>query len=303
MDNPIKVAETKWVTGSSPYLKIGRGPPRRINSPHPQSCSEVDSMCNSKKMEQFQTVKSLTYTPTHTNTTSPTNPTVSEFPYTDASFTVRWDLRSPFTILGAWQISQENTHDMFPLWKSYRKRYTLYKMVDLLLFTQLWRSCTLLASKLVVNLTLVGTFWGFSMKVINTSDNVPKCSAWLYTWSTGSWTKQDIDMLICICIYYYSFFDSLIFPPVMEDIRTLIHRSSYSWMNSTPLKFNSSPLNMMEMSETFLFGFGNFPGATSCALPGWNYCLFVGFACSMLGRSSKHILPNCGLKVIYHGTE
>jgi len=23
--------------------------------------------------------------------------------------------------------------------------------------------------------------WGFSMKVINTSDNVPKCSAWLYT--------------------------------------------------------------------------------------------------------------------------
>ena len=180
-------------------LKIGRGPPCRINSPHPQSCRWIP--CATRNFETISNceITHLYPNPHRTPCHLPTHPTVSELPYTDASFTVRWDLRSPFTILGAWQISQENTHDMFPLWKSYRKRYALYKMVDLLLFTHLWRSCTLLATKLVVNLTLVGTFWGFSMKVINTSDNVPKCSAWLYTWSTDSWTKQDMDVLICIC--------------------------------------------------------------------------------------------------------
>ena len=83
-------------------------------SPHPQSCSEVDSMLNSKIWNNF---KQSNHLPQPTpNTMSPTNPpvSVSECPYTDASFTVRWDLRSPFTILPAWQIFRFWTFDMGP---------------------------------------------------------------------------------------------------------------------------------------------------------------------------------------------
>lgn len=66
-------------------------------------------------MKQFQTVKSPTYPNSHrTPCQLPTHPTVSELPYTDASFTVRWDLRSPFTILPAWQIFRFSTFHMGP---------------------------------------------------------------------------------------------------------------------------------------------------------------------------------------------
>lgn len=121
-------------------------------------------------MKQFQTVKSPTYPNSHrTPCQLPTHPTVSELPYTDASFTVRWDLRSPFTILPAWQIFRFSTFHMGPSQLHSRHvsplkilQKTIYSVQNggFFAITQLWRSCTL-----VVNLTLVGNFGGFSMKV------------------------------------------------------------------------------------------------------------------------------------------
>lgn len=126
------------------------------------------------------------------------------------------------------------THDMFPLWKSYRKLYTVYKMVDFLLLL----NCDGAAPWwwIWLWLEILGDFlWKWPIYIyIYTSDNARRCSTWPYTWSTDSWTKQDMDMLICICTYWYSCFVSFTFPPVMEDIRTLIHSSSYCWINSTP---------------------------------------------------------------------
>ena len=110
-----------------------------------------------ENMKQFPSVKSLTYTPTHTKhhvTYQPTQQNLSF--HTQMPASQSGEICDPLSPPYQPGRSPSYTHEMFPLLKI--RQETIYSVQSggSFAITQLWPSCTL-----EVNLTLVGNFGDF----------------------------------------------------------------------------------------------------------------------------------------------